>query len=771
LTVQFIVKYVVLFFEFESCYGSSSHDELLVGARKIHAAVVTAFFLLLTTMAGPFVFPILSYLLMLLASVANISADLHVIGKDDAATATATTTTTAPTKGIRIAVIGGALSGSLTAKYVAEWDASCRVSSITVFESVPIQSPVAVGAGSSKISTSRGGSVDNDNDTDKDKDDVRLQKQDQGTRVQTVRVVTADDDDDASEGALVEVGASIGYKEFHLILEHIRADPDHLKLVPPFSTGTQQHGVGEEGGGGGGSSGSTMSYLPLYRGLGIYNGRSATNAAGEGGNDNDSPSHQDWSLNTASIFACEWIPDRWRELASNLAIAWRYGWELRKLTVVTKQFLKKFGTVPALLADPLAHFFESPIDLWKHLGMDGLVAAPFDQVLEALHIPEELPAWRTAYLHQGSVRREFLEAMNLVNYNQRNGQVNAMVGFGSFAAAFGGLFAVQGGNVQLIASAYRQANGHRTRSCGTSTTADAKQIPKRVTTVIATTPNGDAVPASQFELFAQHESLGVFDIVVVAAPLQQARVEFYVQSVFDTSVLQPMPLGHKGVIDPEQQQQQRIIEDPSKGDSHSHQGHPPFPPDLDPASTRPYTQVVTTLVSNATLALVPAHERPRSIMMTARGKASLHNITAITQLQHRLYRGANSAPVSLYKVFSDERLSREALTELFGPNHVLKHVKVWPRPYGGATPDYQGGTTSERFVLYDATPTDVALGNSRGGGGGGGAIYYPVAMEQSTLACMELAAIGAKATAKLIARRLGLIQTTSASGDASKDEL
>jgi prenylcysteine oxidase / farnesylcysteine lyase len=704
------------------------------GGRKIQNRIWHLTMMMMTMMPRPlFIYSTLSCLLLFAITTRTIHADL--LERDDAAPSARQRrpyrggTTGKP----RIAIVGGALSGSLTAKYVAEWDASCQVASITVFESIPIQSPIDVG---SSIS----------DNSDNDKDDVM--QQDQGTRVQTVRVATDD-----NNGALVEVGASIGYKDFHLILEHIRSDPEHLKMVPPFSTGSTPKPE-DDAGGKEGSPSSTSYVLPLYQGLGIYDGR-ATNAAEE--------VNPIWSLNTASVFACQWIPAAWRELVSNLALAWRYGWELRKVSVVTKQLTSKFATVPDLLQDPLKHFFEAPVDLWKHLGMDGLVASSFDDVLEALGVPEELPAWRTRYLHHGSLRREFLEAMNLVNYNQNNRQVNAVVGFGSFSAAFGGLFAVEGGNVQLIASAFRQANRHRERSCG-GTSSEIQQVPKRVTTVIASTPYGDSVPASQFELFAKEESLGVFDIVVVAAPLQQARVEFYIQSVFDTSVLQPMPLGPKGVVDPE-----RILEDKSKADRH--QGHPPFPPDLDPASTRPYSQVVTTLVSNATLTLVPVQERPRSIMMTSRGKASLHNITALSQLQHKRYSGADSASsVSLYKVFSDDRLSREALAELFGPYYVLEHVKVWPRPYGGATPDYQGGTSSERFVLYDANPTAaVAQGNS--GHDGGGAIYYPVAMEQSTLACMELAAIGAKATAKLIARRLGLLQTAPNSGDTSRDEL
>jgi hypothetical protein len=129
--------------------------------------------------------------------------------------------------------------------------------------------------------------------------------------------------------------------------------------------------------------------------------------------------------------------------------------------------------------------------------------------------------------------------------------------------------------------------------------------------------------------------------------------------------------------------------------------------------------------------------------------------------------------VSLYKIFSDHRLSRAALADLFGPYHVLEHIKEWPRPYGGATPDYQAGSTSEHFLLYDGGVGTLLSRDREGvaGGGGGGAIYYPIAMEQSTLACMELSAIGAKATAKLIAHRLGLLTIGNNDPDKSSDEL
>jgi prenylcysteine oxidase/farnesylcysteine lyase len=463
---------------------------------------------------------------------------------------------------------------------------------------------------------------------------------------------------------------------------------------------------------------------------------------------------------------------------------------------LTRQILQKFSRIPSLLNDASV-VLESPTAVWEEIGLDPFVVASFDQVLDAINVPAQVAPWRQRILGHGSLREEFLSAMNLVNYNQDTHQINGLVGLGSFAASFGGLFSVAGGNVRLIASAYRQANQLRRHACVSIGGEEAeeegaasptnpsyhrepliRQVSRRVTTVIARPARGEEEAFEPtFELFAEEESLGVFDIVVVAAPLQQARIEFFVQSVFDPSVLQPMPLGRNSTVNPvrestsaEAAADSELLPDSSSLQPCPECDYPPFlPVGLDPASTRPYTQVVTTLVSNATLALLPPGSRPRSIMMTTRGKATLFNITAITQLLHHKNdpscHGCDEG-VSLYKIFSDERLPDTALAELFGPYYVLEHVKAWPRLYGGATPDYQGQSTSEHFLLFDGGGN---LGKARVGGG---AIYYPIAMEQSTLACMELSAIGAKATAKLIAHRLGLLaHARDAGGDKSLDEL
>ena len=81
--------------------------------------------------------------------------------------------------------------------------------------------------------------------------------------------------------------------------------------------------------------------------------------------------------------------------------------------------------------------------------------------------------------------------------------------------------------------------------------------------------------------------------------------------------------------------------------------------------------------------------------------------------------------------------------------------KVWGGPYGGATPDYQGRGNSVGYLLYDGA-------TGLGGHTNSGALFYANAIE-SSLACMEASAIGAKSVAKLVARRLDILLPSSGS--------
>jgi hypothetical protein len=104
----------------------------------------------------------------------------------------------------------------------------------------------------------------------------------------------------------------------------------------------------------------------------------------------------------------------------------------------------------------------------------------------------------------------------------------------------------------------------------------------------------------------------------------------------------------------------------------------------------------------------------------------------------------------------------EVLTEFFGTGVRIEFEKVWGGRHGGATPDYQGSGESTEFLLYDGATG--FHGHTKAG-----ALYYTNALEHS-LSCMESSAMGAKAVAKLIAKRLEWI-THSKQDYAFGDEL
>lgn len=175
--------------------------------------------------------------------------------------------------------------------------------------------------------------------------------------------------------------------------------------------------------------------------------------------------------------------------------------------------------------------------------------------------------------------------------------------------------------------------------------------------------------------------------------------------------------------------------------------------------------MVTTVISNVTLnsthfGLGADDQWPRSILVSERGKL-LEGITTLTIL---------SAEKKLVKTFSTEALDADTLNTIFGPNHVVEYEQMWGggrsdeefSRYGGATPSFRGGQNSESlpYLLYD--------GAMHWGKSSGPALYYVNAIE-SAVAAIEISAIGAKSSAKLVARRLGLI--TPRSLDSHHDEL
>ena len=476
-------------------------------------------------------------------------------------------------------------------------------------------------------------------------------------------------------GVTVELGAAVAFEDFQLVLDVVRAS--HLEIGTPFNSS-------------------------LGSGVGIYDGNGH------------------WPLLSST------------SSRKNLLLLARYNLDLLYLSRWCRQYRHKFAQIYHLLAsrDP-STFYSSPSEVWQAVGFGDAIHVSFDELLDFLGFSRELAWWRRPLPYQGSLRSELLTAINLVNYNQDNSQVNALVGMGSFALLQSPTFSVVGGNYQIIKAALEQATQMREKWCGRRETA--KLVEKRVTTVIGSLKG--------FTIYAGDELLGDdFDILILAAPLQQSNIRFLIQSHMDDTVLQDMPMA--GLVD-------------AHG-TFTEDGHEVLPSSLPDSARRPYKAVVTTIVSNATIQvdyLGLASVVPRSIAMTARGKALLHNVTSIGQVA-----------AGVYKVYSEEPLTPDTLQSIFGLHCKTEYVKVWGGRLGGATPDYQGRGLSASFLLFDG-----AVGFE--GETSSGALYYPSAMEQSSLASMELAAVGALAVAKLVAQRLGLIQVQDDADQQHGDEL
>ena len=114
---------------------------------------------------------------------------------------------------------------------------------------------------------------------------------------------------------------------------------------------------------------------------------------------------------------------------------------------------------------------------------------------------------------------------------------------------------------------------------------------------------------------------------------------------------------------------------------------------------------------------------------------------------------------------------------MFGADHVVEHCQMWGGREngmhgGGAFPDFGGGrhSASLPYLLYDGA-RHWGKGDSSGDNDdirGGPALYYANAIE-STVAGMEMSAIGGKSAANLVTRRLGLIGPQTIGAD--RDEL
>lgn len=419
----------------------------------------------------------------------------------------------------------------------------------------------------------------------------------QGSRVAAMKL---------PDGRVVELGASVFHEANQLLKDMIgNADPE-LELGGPFHTGKEgpDH--------------------PTRQGLGIYHGDG------------------EWLYmsNKTAPFNTFWT-------------LVRYNMDLYRVDRWTTRAIRRFSEiVPLLESNHTSTFFESPDAMWERVELINAVHLSFEQLLDAIGVSKADGYWMNhVFPYQGSIRKELLTAINLINYNQGNSQINGLVGMASFAASKGPLYSVIGGNHQIIDTAFQQAQANSQKSCENNNIVLHKQ--QTVTTVVGSM-NG-------FEIFSGRELIGTYDTVILAAPLQQARIEFLIPSQWDGAVLQQMPLAGGMVKNPDESSIEA-----------GHEGHPILPGKLPPCASKPFTQVVTTVVSQGTLNHEYFHvlkeKLPRAVCMTEKGKHQEHNITVISEL----------AGDGVYKVFSSDLLDKETLSRLFGPQHTVEFTKVSP---------------------------------------------------------------------------------------------
>ncbi len=425
---------------------------------------------------------------------------------------------------------------------------------------------------------------------------------------------------------------------------------------------------------------------------------------------------------------------------------WRYNLDLFLTHRATQSAQEAFHAVYEYLEndDDESCFFDSPNDIWEALGLSHEASVNFEKYLEGIGVVPYMTWWKhlknlivKPWLlgEQGVVQSELYEPINICNNNQINSEMTGLAGLVNAAASTGDLFAIEGGNSKLISSAFKQATRNHEDACLGK--RDPSETIKRVPTKIQTLVSSDF--KRRIELFGEDGKivdLDSYDIVVVATPLQFSGIEFMGKgSVFDDGLLYYLPLNE--MVDSEN----------SDANLHEHIHSLGGDLHLPSSAKRPYTQVITTLVANADLQpsyfqIENGKDLPRSILFTEQGRKQT-GISSISQITR-----------DLYKVFSSSKLSDELIHNVFGENAFVEHSKIWGGRRGGATPSFHGAgeaSKSTNFLLYNGGRQDEDNEPSKTH-----AIYYTNAME-SAVSAIEIAAIGSKSVAKLIARRLGLI--------------
>ena len=156
---------------------------------------------------------------------------------------------------------------------------------------------------------------------------------------------------------------------------------------------------------------------------------------------------------------------------------WRYNMDLYILSRLVTKILTKLQDEQQNLVESNNNdnnnnkLYTSPDDFLFAMGVPGLVHNSFDSLLDKYMVKEAIQWWRRYLLSsQGSLRLEALSSMVLAICNQDISNVNALAGLIAFAVATDDtLYHIQGGNSQLISTAWNQAKEIRATKCPTTT--------------------------------------------------------------------------------------------------------------------------------------------------------------------------------------------------------------------------------------------------------------------------------------------------------------
>lgn len=388
-------------------------------------------------------------------------------------------------KKIKIAIIGGGVSGSFVSKYLTDYDASCNsIDSITLLDPFtyfpssshdPQQEPsiqiiptymqqqedimerntkeFLPSSSSSKQRQRRRvrlESTDLDNheilplSSSSSKDPAsQPSPYNQGGRVSTLIL------SDGNNTTTVELGASIIYQGNTLVMEMIRNDPT-IQLGDPHHSSSLSSSSS--------SSPSSSSHN--------YKSTSIPSTEEEDHSKNHHPNTE--YLNSWGIFnGISWpvyIPSTMSSFHKTFLLLWKYKYDLYRIQRVTHRAYQSFLRIYDILYDTSSSTsltYESPDDIWKAVGLWKVAHCSLDELLNQLGFSsydddefEDTPLlhdkdtstsllyrlWRKIYYTidtfvrgRSLLRVELLTAMNLANNNQGNSR---MTGIWKFSMIF-----------------------------------------------------------------------------------------------------------------------------------------------------------------------------------------------------------------------------------------------------------------------------------------------------------------------------------------------